>query len=327
MFVAGLSVAACTGSSNTSSSAPPVSSPIAQASGAFTTGAAPDRRKQRRRARRNNQFAQIKHIVIVIQENRSVNNLFNAATGATASGTSTTGYDSNGHQVTLVARNLATSCDPHHDYGNSFRNDAAYDLSSETFKNNGWDLEAVTCNAGNPPPDFAYSYVKSDDNALYRDLAAHFALADMAFQPNMGPSHPAHQYLIAGQSGGYAVPAGATFPPFGETENPVKGYPPGKGGLYTTAGCETTTFTYRVDVMDMVGQSYPNAAENPANAYVPCQDYRTIFRCDRRRNASESDVEVLHADRGSHLERADRRLAPFQHCARHEDHRGSQRGN
>lgn len=89
--------------------------------------------------------------MIVIQENRSVNNLFNAATGATASGTTATGYDHNGNPVTLQARNLGTSCDMQHDYGHSFRNDAAYDQSSGTFKNNGWDLEAGACQGGGNP--------------------------------------------------------------------------------------------------------------------------------------------------------------------------------
>ena len=38
--------------------------------------------------------------------------------------------------------------------------------------------------------------------------------------------------------------------------------------------------------MDMVGQLIPNRCRESREAYVPCQDYRTIFRCDRRRNAS-----------------------------------------
>ncbi len=45
--------------------------------------------------------------------------------------------------------------------------------------------------------------MQRSDVANYWTFAQQYALGDMTFQPNMGPSWVAHQYLIAGQSGGY----------------------------------------------------------------------------------------------------------------------------
>ena len=49
-----------------------------------------------------------------------------------------------------------------------------------------------------------YSYVRPSDVKPYWDLASQYTIGDRMFQANTGPSFVAHQYMIAGQSGGVA---------------------------------------------------------------------------------------------------------------------------
>jgi phospholipase C len=268
-------LAACNGSQN-AGSVPSGATTAGPAAGARGTPSPPPSHKRHRLSDTN---GPIKYIIVVIQENRTINNLFGGpAPFPGVLNTASQGQNSHGQMVTLSKDPLGTPCDPNHAYP-YFRKEVAYDQATNTFKMNGWDLVKVSCTPGHSPADpldFAFSYVDYNDTKIYWDLAKHFALADMNFQPNMGPSFTAHQYLIAGQAGGFGPPnPGATFPPYGETENPTIS---GTAGLYTTGGCEYgPTSQYKINVMNLQTQTYPFAQEAPTQAYVPCQDYKTIF--------------------------------------------------
>ena len=60
--------------------------------------------------------SKIKHVIIIVQENRSFNNLFNGYPGAK---TQSYGYDSSGKKVELQPIGLATKWDLEHN-GNGF---------------------------------------------------------------------------------------------------------------------------------------------------------------------------------------------------------------
>src|SRR5579871_5293017 len=62
--------------------------------------------------RRPTSSHKIQHVVIIVQENRSFNNLFYGYPGAT---TAKTGLNSSGQQITLQPVTLATSWDIEHD--------------------------------------------------------------------------------------------------------------------------------------------------------------------------------------------------------------------
>jgi phospholipase C len=127
----------------------------------------------------------IQHVVIVVQENRSFNNLFYGFSGAKTSGT---GRNSHGETVTLAALPLSVGYDITHSHRAWL---AAYDGG----KMDGFDLEGA-----DPDNQEPYSYVQHSDVTQYWTLAQQYALADEFFQSNTGPSYPAHAYLIAGQS-------------------------------------------------------------------------------------------------------------------------------
>ncbi|MBC5805906.1 MAG: hypothetical protein DLM53_03385 [Candidatus Eremiobacter antarcticus] len=139
----------------------------------------------------------IKHVVIIVQENRSFDNMFNGFPGAD---TVQSGRRHDGAVVPLISRPFESGgIDLGHFHG-SFR--TAYAAGAM----NGFDLEETfgATNQGYKPipgpPNYAYSYLPPSETLPYWQLAQRYTLADRMFQSNSGPSFPAHQYLIAAQS-------------------------------------------------------------------------------------------------------------------------------
>jgi len=132
----------------------------------------------------------IHHVVIIVQENRTVDNLFNGFPGAD---TVQRGVTSAGASVNLRPVHLATPYDLHHSH-------AAFLTEYAGGAMNGFDqVSGPACTAPCPVPERrAYAAVPQQDAAPYWEMARRFTFADRMFQTNQGPSFPAHQYLIAG---------------------------------------------------------------------------------------------------------------------------------
>ncbi|HEY1883462.1 MAG TPA: alkaline phosphatase family protein [Candidatus Cybelea sp.] len=138
-------------------------------------------------------LGKILHVVIIIQENRSVDNLFAFLPGAN---TQSYGYNSLGQQVALIPEPLTAP----YDLGHKHRSWLT-DYNSGGM--NGWDQEAVACKVPSscPPKNVAaYAYVPQSEVAPYYTMAETYAFADDLFETNQGPSFPAHQYLVSGTS-------------------------------------------------------------------------------------------------------------------------------
>lgn len=129
--------------------------------------------------------AKIQHIVIILQENRTVDNLFNGFPGAD---TVKSGM-SYGKVVQLqpVPLNQGTDLDHSH---------TGWWTDWDNGKMDGFTHPNVSYPIANLP----YSYVPRDETVPYWTLAEDYTFADHMFQPNTGPSYPSHQYMIAGQS-------------------------------------------------------------------------------------------------------------------------------
>jgi phospholipase C len=152
----------------------------------------------------------IKHVVVIVQENRSFDNLFQGFPGAdtVASGTA-----SDGTTIPLRPMSMAYGIDPNHGY-------ADFVGSLDGGKMDGFDHVG-----GFPRSEqkVAYAYVPRSEAQPYFDLASAYSLADRMFQSNNSNSYVSHQYLIAAQSAnavnvpsalpwGCDAPAGATVP-------------------------------------------------------------------------------------------------------------------
>jgi phospholipase C len=129
----------------------------------------------------------IKHVVIIIQENRSFDNLFNGFPGAD---TVRIGERRLG-PVNLEPVDLAYPADVDHQH-------RAWVTEYDGGRMDGFSDVMTT---PKQPDEFPYAYVPEHQVEPYWVMAKRFTIADRMFQSNTGPSFPAHLYLIAGQAG------------------------------------------------------------------------------------------------------------------------------
>jgi len=126
----------------------------------------------------------IKHVVILIQENRSFDNFFATFPGADGA---THGRRHDGTLVPLVKHSLLSPADFPHGY-------YSFLIDYDKGKMDGWDLSSGKYNAPLSP----YQYVDPAQIAVYWTLAKHYVLADHMFTTQGSNSFTAHQDLIAG---------------------------------------------------------------------------------------------------------------------------------
>jgi phospholipase C len=124
----------------------------------------------------------IKHIVIVIQENRSFDNLFRGFPGADAPSFGYAGKE----RIALHPTRLE-------DPGNIENNWRDAIGGWNNGKMNGFEREHFY----GGPLDFAYAYVPRDETAPYWAMARRYVLADRMFPTEFGPSYTSHLSLIA----------------------------------------------------------------------------------------------------------------------------------
>ena len=134
----------------------------------------------------------IKHVVFVIEENRSFNNLFMGYPGAA---TASYGYDQYGHRIHLHGYHLGIAWDLGHSAESFFAAcDGTGSLPGTKCRMDGWNSEHNTPNA---PRNAPYSYVRRGDVAPYWKIAGEYVLADRMFASNLDGSFIAHQYSVA----------------------------------------------------------------------------------------------------------------------------------
>ncbi len=136
----------------------------------------------------------IQHVVILIQENRSFDNLFQGYPNAN---TVSSGLVSTGQTVPLVPITIHVPFNVSHGV-QDFLNACDGGPQGMTCKNDAFDLERVHGKSHNPYP--AYSFVPTKDTTEYFALAQQYVLADNNFQSHVDASFVGHQYLIAAQA-------------------------------------------------------------------------------------------------------------------------------
>jgi len=202
--------------------------------------------------------SKIHHVVIVFQENRSVDDLFNGLHGAdTVRG----GKNSDGKTVTLRPIPLTGNYDISHEHG-------AFEVEEANGKLNGFNNVNSQCKRGRscPPRDVrAYAYVPRSGVEPYFQLASRYTFADRMFQSNEGPSFPAHQYIISGTS---TIADGSSLRAAGNAFDPDGGF---------TGGCDSPAGSF-VWLIDEVG--------NENQAMYPCFDRTALMDLLDRKSVS-----------------------------------------
>ncbi len=137
-------------------------------------------------------FANIQHIVFIIKENRTFDNLFGTypgANGATTATISTGEVIPLGHTSDRVARDMD------HSWHGSF-------IATDYGRMDGFDL----IQQANINDDYlSLTQHTQSDMPNYWSYAENFVLADSMFSSLHGPSFPNHLYTVAAQSGGVAT--------------------------------------------------------------------------------------------------------------------------
>ncbi|MBV9027821.1 MAG: hypothetical protein JO311_04340, partial [Candidatus Eremiobacteraeota bacterium] len=130
----------------------------------------------------------ISHVIIMVQENRSFDDLF--ATFPGADGTRWGKYEHRG-PVRLQKVNLVGTCDWGHSYG-------AFLKDYNHGKMNGFGFEGGGPRCPGLAGTKVYQYVDPAQIAPYWDVASQYVLADHTFQTEGSGSFTSHQDLIRG---------------------------------------------------------------------------------------------------------------------------------
>ena len=155
------------------------------------------------------QISTFQHIVLIIQENRTPDNLFQGLClppygKATACGTGQNqydiqsfGYDKNDDQVPLSPVPLGNAYDPGHSH-------ASFELMCNPNKTTYFPCSQNTLlSTADCPSNCSFQYVDPSVTPTiypYLYMAQNFGWANRMFQTNQGPSAPAHQFLFGGTS-------------------------------------------------------------------------------------------------------------------------------
>ena len=187
LSVAALALAACSSNGHASSVSPLPAAPDAAHGATNTPGPG----------------AHIKHIVVIVQENRTLSNIFE---GFPHANTVPCGTNSKGKQVCLTQIKFSPDQDMVHNY-----------TQAVTAWNNGKmnQFDLTPFDSGIPNGNYAYSFLERSEVQPYWTMAETYTLADHMFPMEFGPSFTSHLALIAGNDNLSPGVAEVNYP-FGE---------------------------------------------------------------------------------------------------------------
>jgi phospholipase C len=200
--------------------------------------------------------AVLQHIVIIFQENRTPDNLFqDPVLISRGADIAVSGVNSSGQTIALAPIDLGTTGANPQNYDLSHAH-AAFVAMYDGGKMDGANLIPCSPAANCPPnahPNPQFKYVLPADVQPYFALAERYTFGDRMFQTNEGPSFPAHQFIISGTS------APSASSPLFAAENPA----------LSPAGCIAAS-NNTVAMIDAAGSESAQPAE------YPCFDHPTV---------------------------------------------------
>jgi phospholipase C len=198
--------------------------------------------------------AVIQHIVVIFQENRTPDNLFQDSklVGADIASSG----NSFGTTIPLSPIDLGTAGTNPQNYDLSHANTAFVQMYDGGKMDGASLIKCSPSNGVTCPSNPQFMYVKQADVAPYFALAEQYTFGDAMFQTNEGPSFPAHQFIISGTS---APTATSTL---FASENP---------GL-SPAGC-IAPLTETVTMIDATGSETNSPGEYPCFEHPTLTDF------------------------------------------------------
>jgi phospholipase C len=144
------------------------------------------------------QISNFQHIIVIFQENRTPDNLFQGLCGTNRTLCPTPydlqnfGIDNKGNQILLTQEPLGLSHDPDHSHP-GFVKQCHLDPATNQCRMDG--LSSINC-----PTNCSFQFVNPSDVGPYVSMAQQYGWANFMFQTNQGPSFPAHQFIFGGTS-------------------------------------------------------------------------------------------------------------------------------
>jgi phospholipase C len=152
-----------------------------------------------------------KHIIIIVQENRTPDNLFGSAPSGTKCGIEDpfepgVDIENGGYAYVPISRTLRVReliCNTSQPMNNGPIFDPGHFYADWTSDYNSGNMDGFcheyTDSMANPPCP-SYSFVQKSDVQPYFAIATTYGFANYVFQTNEGPSFEAHQFLFTGTS-------------------------------------------------------------------------------------------------------------------------------
>lgn len=205
--------------------------------------------------------ATIQHVIVIVQENRTPDNLFQdpvlikAGADIAQSGKN---VNSPTGTTTLTPTSLVTNYDLSHAH-------AAFIKTYDNGNMDGANLITVDCPSPctpSAPPNAEYQYVQASDVQPYYTLAETYTFGDRMFQTNQGPSFPAHQFILSGTSMAstqLSVPSNLWV-----AENP--------NDAPDNAGCIAPP----TELVKLIDTTNMNSLTNETQTAYPCFDHPTL---------------------------------------------------
>ena len=134
--------------------------------------------------------SKIQHVMIIVQENRTPDNLFHGLPNADIADS---GLNSKGERIPLTPSSVMGNYDLDHSH-------RAFVQMYDGGKMDGADRIKVQCAVRRCVSNPQFKYVNPSEVAPYFQLAEQYTFGDRMFQSNQGPSFPAHQFIISGTS-------------------------------------------------------------------------------------------------------------------------------
>ncbi len=211
----------------------------------------------------------IKHVIIVIQENRSTDNVFgsdlyNQPRLLPKAHLVSSGACGGTQQIQLTGVPLNDFCfDPNHGHTQGWApmwNNGQMDGACNV------PIDHKKCTT---IPNANYSYINYADVVPYFNIAQNYGYANWMFQTNQGESFTAHQFLFAGTSAPIQSPQ-TYFDWFAAGSTTLNG----KSGVAT--GCASSPANAVVVEIDPQGSESPGYTPPGETPGFPCYDHPTL---------------------------------------------------
>jgi hypothetical protein len=215
----------------------------------------------------------IQHVIVVVQENRTPDNIFGSNPTFESGVNLVTVGNSYGASVPLTSTIMTTCYDPdhqHRDFEAMWDNGLMDGANGEGIYN----PDPLTCTV--PQSNVPFAYIENDKTtnppntvAPYFQIAKQYGFANYMFQTNQGSSFPAHQFLLSGTSAPVAYPN--KFYDWFSAESPAS-------AKNSPVGCTGALGEYALEISptppyhEQLGYAPPGA-----NAGFPCYTHNTLI--------------------------------------------------